>query len=115
MAVAHHALHDLFVEQAGTDFAIELAVEPGGKPPDLRARASAPTDQARLGINLIEIFDDRLTVGIGGAIGLDQHRYFAAGIEAQQFLAPFARPLLHQFKVEVLLAKDDPESAAEWL
>ena len=35
--------------------------------------------------------------------------------EAQQFLAPFARPLLHQFELEVLFAKDNPESATEWL
>ena len=26
-----------------------------------------------------------------------------------------ARPLLHQFELEVLFAKDNPESATEWL
>src|SRR5690606_25668643 len=66
----------------------------------------------RLGHRLVEVLADRLALGHGPAVELDD-RDLARRIAAQEFRPLFPVALLHQFHLDPLLGKRQPYLAAE--
>src|ERR1700736_4256044 len=67
---------------------------------------------------LIEILRDNARARTRRAAFGDQHRRCAGWVQHQKRLAPFPGPLLHQTKVQTVLAKYEPYKArmrAEWM
>ncbi len=92
---------DLFAHEVFGDLGVELAIEPGDEPADLRAGRRRPADHRRLGMHLLQILGDGGAVAHGGSVGLHQDRYVAGGVEREKFGSAF--PHRFQLRLELQL------------
>jgi hypothetical protein len=100
------------MQQRGHHVAIEILVEPGRQPPDLRPPGSAAADQREFFHRLLEIFADRLRIDERDApLRIGHHRRAARRVHVQKLVALRPGRFAHQIIADAFLAQQKPHLA----